>query len=136
MTQTVMPTSGSARRSKVRWIVATLMWLAIAINYVDRTVLSAAAPHLIRDLNIPIEMMGIVLSAFFWLYALLQIPAGWFCDKFGQKIGLGISIMRSSTGMARIAFATGAASVDPAIGCEIGEPGDCMPPKPCTVRAR
>ncbi len=68
------------------------MWLAIAINYIDRTVLAAAAPHLSRDLAIPPDMMGIVMSAFFWSYALLQIPAGWFADRFGQKIGLGAAV--------------------------------------------
>ncbi|PKU24879.1 MFS transporter [Telmatospirillum siberiense] len=81
------------------------MWLAIAINYVDRTVLSAAAPRLIKDLDIPIDMMGLVMSAFFWSYAMLQIPAGWFSDRFGQKFGLGgavawWSLATSATGLA------------------------------------
>lgn len=61
------------------------MWLAIAINYIDRTMLSAAA-HLSTELSIPADQMGFILSAFFWSYVLLQIPAGWFTDKFGQKI--------------------------------------------------
>lgn len=81
------------------------MWLAIAINYIDRTVLSAAAPHLIRDLQIPIDLMGVIMSAFFWSYALLQIPAGWFADHFGHKLGLGLSVAwwpvaTSATGLA------------------------------------
>ena len=33
-------TSQGGPRSKVRWVVAGLMWAAIAINYIDRTVLS------------------------------------------------------------------------------------------------
>ena len=113
MSQMMIDTPGKAhpdapaRTTKVRWIVAGLMWLAIAINYVDRTVLSAAVPHLIKDLNIPVEMMGIVLSAFFWSYALLQIPAGWFCDRFGQKIGLGLSVVWWSVATALTGTATG-----------------------------
>jgi MFS transporter, ACS family, D-galactonate transporter len=113
MSQSIMDRPGDtrldapARATKVRWIVAGLMWLAIAINYVDRTVLSAAAPHLIKDLGIPVEMMGIVLSAFFWSYALLQIPAGWFCDRFGQKMGLGLSVLWWSVATALTGTATG-----------------------------
>src|SRR5689334_4018350 len=93
MKDSVMPPVGSLVKStKVRWIVGGLMWLAIAINYIDRTVLSAAAPHLSKELSIPADQMGFILSAFFWSYALLQIPAGWFADRFGQKIGLGASV--------------------------------------------
>ncbi|CDL13947.1 Hexuronate transporter [Klebsiella pneumoniae IS46] len=42
------------------------MWLAIAINYIDRTVLSAAAPHLIDELKLDPEMMGFIMAAFFF----------------------------------------------------------------------
>lgn len=108
----VMPnTSPAGQKSgtmtKVRWVVAGLMWLAIAINYIDRTVLSAAAPHLIKDLDIPIEMMGLIMSAFFWSYAMLQLPAGWFADKFGQKIGLGASVAWWSVATSATGLATG-----------------------------
>lgn len=48
----------AAKQTRIRWIVASLMWLAIAINYIDRTVLSAAAPHLIRELSIPVGRWG------------------------------------------------------------------------------
>ena len=122
------PLQRTAPRSRVRWMVVTLMWLAIAINYIDRTVLSAAAPHLIRDLDIPIAMMGVVMSAFFWSYALLQIPAGWFADRFGHKMGLGLSVAwwsvaTSATGLAsgflslfslRVALGVGEAGAYPA----------------------
>ena len=81
-----------AEKSRIRWWIAGLMWLAIAINYIDRTVLSAAAPHLIDELKLDPEMMGFIMAAFFWSYSLLQIPAGWFADRFGQKKGLGIAV--------------------------------------------
>ncbi len=77
--------NNTLRSTRVRWWIAGLMWLAIAINYIDRTVLSAAAPRLITELDINPEMMGFIMAAFFWSYALLQIPAGWFADRFGQK---------------------------------------------------
>lgn len=95
------------KATKIRWIVAGMMWLAIAINYIDRTVLSAAAPHLIKELEIPVDMMGIIMSAFFWSYALLQIPAGWFADRYGQKVGLGASVGWWSVATAATGLATG-----------------------------
>lgn len=107
----VTPMAAAERRSSIRWIVATLMWLAIAINYIDRTVLAAAAPHLIRDLHIPLDLMGIVMSAFFWSYALLQIPAGWLADRFGHKIGLGVSVAWWSVATSATGLATGFVSL-------------------------
>lgn len=41
------------------------MTLAIVINYLDRTVMSAAAPTISAELQISPEMMGWIMSAFF-----------------------------------------------------------------------
>lgn len=106
MTETTLQ-AGRKPHGKTRWLVAGLMWLAIAINYIDRTVLSAAAPTFSKELHIPTEWMGLILSAFFWSYALLQIPAGWFSDKVGQKIGLGLSVLWWSVATAATGLATG-----------------------------
>ncbi|TKC86342.1 MFS transporter [Trinickia terrae] len=94
-------------RSKVRWLVAGLMWAAIAINYIDRTVLSAAAPHIQSEFGLGAMEMGIVMSAFFWSYALLQLPAGMLADRFGQKKVLGFSVFWWSAATAVTGFATG-----------------------------
>ncbi|PKG23767.1 MFS transporter [Niallia nealsonii] len=83
------------------------MWLAIAINYIDRTVLSAAAPFITKEFNLSAGQMGIIMSGFFWSYALLQIPAGWFADKFGQKKALGIAVLWWSLATAVTGLATG-----------------------------
>jgi len=99
--------TNTARSTRIRWWIAGLMWLAIAINYIDRTVLSAAAPHLITELDINPEMMGFIMAAFFWSYALLQIPAGWFADRFGQKKGLGIAVGWWSIATMAMGLATG-----------------------------
>lgn len=92
------------KKSNIRWVVASLMWAAIAINYIDRTVLSAAAPHMMKEFKLTSGEMGILMSGFFWSYALLQIPAGWIADKFGQKKTLGFavgwwSVMTAITGL-------------------------------------
>lgn len=96
-----------AKKTSIRWWIAALMWLAIAINYIDRTVLSAAAPHLIEELHLTPEMMGFIMAAFFWSYSLLQIPAGWFADRFGQKKGLGLAVAWWSIATSAMGLATG-----------------------------
>ncbi|MGV2290119.1 MFS transporter [Trinickia sp. YCB016] len=94
-------------RSKVRWLVAGLMWAAIAINYIDRTVLAAAAPHIQSEFGLGAMEMGIVMSAFFWSYALLQLPAGILADRLGQKAVLGFSVFWWSAATAVTGLATG-----------------------------
>ncbi|ABD86724.1 MFS transporter [Rhodopseudomonas palustris] len=119
-----LPASSLVKATKIRWIVAGLMWSAIAINYIDRTVLSAAAPHLSAELSIPADQMGFILSAFFWSYALLQIPAGYFADRFGQKIGLGASVGLWSVATSATGLATGFYSLFAMrLGLGVGEAG-------------
>ncbi|MDF3811144.1 MFS transporter [Rhodopseudomonas sp. BAL398] len=116
--------AAEAKATKVRWIVAGLMWSAIAINYIDRTVLSVAAPHLSKELSIPADQMGFILSAFFWSYALLQIPAGLLADRFGQKRGLGASVGLWSFATAATGLATGFYSLFAMrLGLGVGEAG-------------
>lgn len=74
----------TANTTRIRWWIAGLMWLAIAINYIDRTVLSAAAPHLIDELKLDPEMMGFIMAAFLVILVITDL-AGWFADRFGQK---------------------------------------------------
>ncbi|MEM5316432.1 MFS transporter [Paraburkholderia sp. JHI869] len=94
-------------RSKVRWWVAGLMWAAIAINYIDRTVLAAAAPRIQSEFHLGAVQMGVVMSAFFWSYALLQLPAGFLADRFGQKKVLGFAVLWWSLATAMTGFANG-----------------------------
>jgi len=68
-----------------RWWVATLLLVAGLINYLDRTVVSIAGPVIAKDLGLTPSRMGLLLSAFFWSYALMQIPIGWLADRFNLR---------------------------------------------------
>jgi MFS transporter, ACS family, D-galactonate transporter len=58
------------------------MVIAIATNYIDRGSLSIAAPLLTSELMLSPVQLGILFSAFFWSYALLQIVSGWLADRY------------------------------------------------------
>src|ERR1700741_3862856 len=94
-------------RSRIRWWVAGLIWAAIAINYIDRTVLSAAAPRIQSQFHLSAVEMGVVMSAFFWSYALLQLPAGFLADRLGQKKVLGFAVLWWSLATAATGIANG-----------------------------
>ncbi|WP_322047987.1 MFS transporter [Paraburkholderia sp. J67] len=112
------------KRSRVRWWVAGLMWAAIAINYIDRTVLSAAAPRIQSQFHLSAVEMGVVMSAFFWSYALLQLPAGFLADRFGQKKVLGFAVVWWSLATAATGLASGFKSlVALRVALGVGEAG-------------
>ena len=65
-----------------RWKMVGLLSLSVLTNYIDRGNLSVAAPALARELSVSPTQLGLLFSAFFWTYALGQIPAGWLADRF------------------------------------------------------
>jgi ACS family D-galactonate transporter-like MFS transporter len=66
-------------------VVLFLLSLSVLINYMDRSNLSIAAPLIKNELGISASQLGVLLSAFFWVYAWMQIPAGWLVDRFDVK---------------------------------------------------
>lgn len=65
-----------------QWRFLILLVVSVWINYIDRANLSVAAPQLRSELSLSPSDLGILLSAFFWTYALMQPAAGWLVDRF------------------------------------------------------
>jgi MFS transporter, ACS family, D-galactonate transporter len=64
-----------------RWAVVWLLFAASLINYLDRATISFALPLISVDLHLGPETKGLLLSAFFWSYTLMQIPIGLVVDR-------------------------------------------------------
>jgi MFS family permease len=65
--------------------VVGLLTVGVIIAYTSRINLSAAIPEIRKSIPLSPASIGILLSAFFWAYTLLQTPAGWVVDRFGIK---------------------------------------------------
>ena len=59
-----------------------LLGVAVFFNYVDRGAIGIAAPLMTSELKLGPEAFGIILSAFFWVYAPIQLVVGWLVDRF------------------------------------------------------
>jgi MFS family permease len=68
-----------------RWFIVALLFLASMINYLDRATLSLALPLISKDLGLDPTSKGLLLSAFFWSYALMQVPIGWCADRVNLR---------------------------------------------------
>jgi MFS family permease len=88
-----------------------LLVIAVLINYVDRGNLALAAPLLGRDWGMSASRLGILLSAFFWTYVLLQIPMGWLVDRFSASAMLAAGFLAWSGATALTGLAHGFATL-------------------------
>src|SRR5437016_11511968 len=70
---------------KHRWSIVGLLFTASLINYLDRAAISFALPLISRDFHLTPETKGLLLSSFFWSYALMQVPIGWSADRFNLR---------------------------------------------------
>lgn len=94
----------SEKPTKVRWMVFASLFALCTVNYIDRSVISVCMPQIEEDLQFGPAMVGVILSAFFWGYLIMQIPSGWLADRFGPGktiLGSGIlwGIFQIITGM-------------------------------------
>lgn len=76
-----------------------LLGAALFLNYVDRGAIAVAAPLMKGELGLSATQFGLAVSAFFWVYAPVQLCAGWLCDRFSvyKLIAGGIVLWAGST---------------------------------------
>lgn len=90
-----------------KWTVFALVFCGIIISYIDRGNLGIAAASIMHDLRLDPARMGLLLSAFFWTYALFQLPAGYLVDRFGIRTVYAIAFPLWSLASASIALSRG-----------------------------
>jgi ACS family D-galactonate transporter-like MFS transporter len=78
-----------------RWAIIGLLSLGMVIAYVSRSNLSIVLvlPDFIKSFHLSDTDRGVLNSAFFWAYAVLQIPAGWVVDRYGVKLPYAVSFL-------------------------------------------
>ncbi len=90
-----------------RWTVCALIFFATTINYLDRQVIGILKPLLESDLNIGEVQYGNIVTIFQLCYGISMLLAGRLIDKFGTKIGYGISVLLWSIAAVGHALAKG-----------------------------
>lgn len=70
---------------KRRWIAVWLLFLAGAINFLDRSALPLAAPIISKEFDLSPSEMGVVFSSFFVGYTVFCFVGGTASDRFGPR---------------------------------------------------
>lgn len=91
---------------KSRNVILALLFLGWSLGNLDRYIMNYAVVSITGDLQLDASSTGIILSAFFLGYAIMQIPGGWLADKFGAKRVLLMAVITWSifTGLTAIAW--------------------------------
>jgi len=77
--------STDLRGANYRWYVVGLLWWVCFFNYADRQAIYSVFPLLQPQFHLTNVQLGIVGSAFMWMYALAGPFAGWLCDRWPRK---------------------------------------------------
>ena len=73
--------------TRLRWLILFLLFLAMAINILDRQVLSLVAPELRDRLHLSSTQYGTIVSCFLLGMTVAQIPIGALMDRVGVRLG-------------------------------------------------
>ena len=104
MTETLTPQS--LRPTHCRWYLVAVTTMMSIIMYLDRFCVSFAQSFIQEDLGLTVNQTSWILSAFFWSYALAQIPSGWLSDRWGGRPMLTIYIVSWSLFTMAIGWST------------------------------
>ena len=82
-----------------RWWIVGLLAAALFINYVDRGAVSITADLIQKELRLSASELGVLFSAFFWTYSVLQIPVGWIAERYGAQrvLAMGLALWACAT---------------------------------------
>ncbi|MCO4892802.1 MFS transporter [Cupriavidus sp. WGtm5] len=111
MQTTTRATAMTEAKTSVRWKIFLMMLFLIAINYIDRASLSVAMPLIAKEFDLSPAMQGLILSSFFWTYALMQVPGGMLADKYKPRIVIACATVFWGIAQAVAAFTTNATSL-------------------------
>lgn len=96
------------RKLKITFI---LIYIAFIICFIDRSAINIALSYIGTECHLSTTQLGVISSAFFFSYALMQIPGGWLTDKFGSKLTVIIAITMWSIFTIMTGFAWSLASL-------------------------
>ena len=90
----------------LRWRIAILVSVAIAISYLDRQTLPVAVSAIARDIPLTNQRSSALQSAFLLSYALMYVGGGKLVDALGTRIGFAVIMAFWSLANASHALAT------------------------------
>ncbi len=93
------------------WKVCVFLLFATALSYLDRQALSIVAPLVSKELSLDNAQLGLLLSAFFYSYAVMHLFVGWILDRYNIRVTYGLFVALWSLAQMLSGLAGGFASL-------------------------
>jgi len=106
-----MDATGSAAKSTVqglssyRWYVFSILCFGYFLVYFHRLAPAVVAAEMMRDLTAGGALMGLLGAAYFYPYALMQLPSGLLADSWGARKTISLFMCLAATGSLVFALA-------------------------------
>ncbi|VXB03684.1 MFS transporter [Arthrobacter sp. 9AX] len=123
-----MTTLGTARisnatvdpsKSRYRWVVLLLCWLAFTMTSVDRSTWGPASIFVGEDLGVPLASLGLFATFYYIGYVVSNAGSGFLTDRLGGRLLISVSLV--GAGAAMIFFgSTTSAGIGMAVQALIG----------------
>lgn len=95
------------RLSPYRWMILGLLSASYLLVYVHRMCPAVLAEDIMRSFGASGATTGLLASAYFYPYALMQAPAGLIADKLGPRRLVTLSMLAASLGSVLFAMSIG-----------------------------
>lgn len=98
--------------TNVRFLTLSLCIAMAMLLYLDRYALSPVTSTLLAELKVNKEQLGrTIFFAFFFAYAVFQVPAGWLSDAFGARRTLALYVAVWSLATISMGLVNGLAAI-------------------------
>src|SRR5205823_3252713 len=77
---------GSSKNYK--WHVVGMLWMVSFFNYADRQAITSVFPLLEKELGLSLIQLGMLASAFAWVYGLSSPFSGNIADRIRRKVAV------------------------------------------------
>lgn len=81
------------RGTRVRWALASWLFVLSAVAFLDRTNVSIAGLQISKEYALGNQRLGWMASAFLIAYAAFQVPAGWVSARYGPRRVLALGVL-------------------------------------------
>jgi ACS family hexuronate transporter-like MFS transporter len=93
------------------WLVCIFLLTATMLSYLDRQALSVVAPVVRVELGLDNAQLGLLLSAFFYSYAIMHLFVGYVLDRFNIRFTYGLFVTLWSLAQVASGLVTGFAGL-------------------------
>lgn len=90
--------NGSGRLRRYRWFIFLVLAMAYVLVYFHRVSSAVIAPELIEAFHVSGALLGVLASAYFYPYAIMQLPAGLLSDSLGPRKAVTLFTLIASFG--------------------------------------